>query len=38
MTVPLVDGALTVELDGTTYAFCSAGCRQVFEEEHHIHY
>ena len=35
MTVPLKDGAITLELDGTTYAFCSVGCRQVFLEEHH---
>jgi YHS domain-containing protein len=33
MTVPLTDAPFTLEHDGTTYAFCSAGCRQVFVEE-----
>jgi YHS domain-containing protein len=33
MTVPLVEGALTLEHDGTIYGFCSAGCLQVFKEE-----
>lgn len=33
MTVPLTDTAITLEHDGTTYAFCSAGCRTVFVEE-----
>ncbi len=33
MSVPLSDSALTLEHEGTIYAFCSAGCRQVFIEE-----
>lgn len=33
MTVPLDDAPFTLEHDGTTYAFCSAGCRRVFIEE-----
>jgi YHS domain-containing protein len=33
MTVPLTDTTITLERDGTTYAFCCAGCRTVFVEE-----
>jgi YHS domain-containing protein/phenylpyruvate tautomerase PptA (4-oxalocrotonate tautomerase family) len=33
MTLPPSDTALTLEHEGTTYCFCSAGCRQVFLEE-----
>jgi YHS domain-containing protein len=33
MTVPLSDAAITLEHEGVTYAFCSAGCRAVFTEE-----
>jgi len=33
MTVALKDNPLTLEHDGTTYAFCSAACLQVFREE-----
>jgi YHS domain-containing protein/phenylpyruvate tautomerase PptA (4-oxalocrotonate tautomerase family) len=33
MTVALTDTAITLELDGTLYAFCSTGCRHVFAEE-----
>jgi YHS domain-containing protein/phenylpyruvate tautomerase PptA (4-oxalocrotonate tautomerase family) len=33
MTVALTDSAITLELDGTLYAFCSTGCRHVFVEE-----
>lgn len=33
MTVALTDTAITLEHAGTTYAFCSSGCRGVFAEE-----
>lgn len=33
MTVPLADATFTLEHDGVSYAFCSAGCRTVFIEE-----
>ena len=33
MTVALTDTAITLEHAGTTYAFCSSGCRSVFAEE-----
>jgi YHS domain-containing protein len=33
MTVALTDAAITLEYAGTTYAFCSSGCRSVFAEE-----
>lgn len=33
MTVELTDEAITMEHDGTTYAFCAPGCRQVFIQE-----
>lgn len=33
MTVPLTDAAITLERDGTRYAFCSTGCRRVFADE-----
>jgi YHS domain-containing protein len=32
MTVALTDTAITLEHDGATYAFCAAGCRDVFAE------
>lgn len=31
--VPLNDNAVTLEVDGTTYAFCCAGCREEFVEK-----
>ncbi|WP_199430548.1 YHS domain-containing protein [Qaidamihabitans albus] len=34
MTVPYDHAATTAEHDGTTYAFCSMGCYEVFAEEH----
>jgi YHS domain-containing protein len=33
MTVSLTESAITLEHDGTTYAFCSHGCRALFAEE-----
>jgi YHS domain-containing protein len=36
MTVPLTEGALTLEVDGTTYAFCTKACREVFAEDHKV--
>jgi YHS domain-containing protein len=33
MTVALTDTTITLEHGGTTYAFCSAGCRAVFAEQ-----
>ena len=33
MTVALTDTAITLEHQGTTYAFCSVGCRTVFAEQ-----
>jgi YHS domain-containing protein len=33
MTVPLDQSVAVVEHEGTTYAFCSAGCRAVFAED-----
>jgi YHS domain-containing protein/phenylpyruvate tautomerase PptA (4-oxalocrotonate tautomerase family) len=33
MTVPLTDATITIEHDGTRYAFCSAACRRVFADE-----
>jgi YHS domain-containing protein len=36
MAVPLTNTAITLELGGTTYAFCSPGCRAVFAEEQRI--
>jgi len=34
MTVALTDGAITLEHEGTTYAFCNAGCRDIFAAQH----
>jgi YHS domain-containing protein/phenylpyruvate tautomerase PptA (4-oxalocrotonate tautomerase family) len=33
MTVALTDTTITLEREGTTYAFCSPACRAVFAEE-----
>lgn len=33
MTVPLLHARYTLELNGTTHAFCSAGCLEVFKED-----
>lgn len=33
MTVPLTAATITIEHDGTRYAFCSAACRRVFADE-----
>lgn len=32
MTIPLGEKTITMERDGVTYAFCSAGCRHVFAD------
>ena len=34
MVVPLDASALTLELDASTYGFCSTACRRVFAEDH----
>jgi YHS domain-containing protein len=34
MTVALTDEAITLERGGTTYAFCSTVCRDLFAEQH----
>lgn len=36
MSVPLNEQAITLEHDGTLYAFCSHGCRAVFAEDREI--
>lgn len=36
MTVALTDNAITLEHEGTTYAFCCAGCRDSFAAQHGI--
>lgn len=33
MTVQLTDTAITIEDDGVLYAFCAAGCRDLFVEQ-----
>jgi YHS domain-containing protein len=33
MTVALTDAAITLELGGTTHAFCSAACRDIFARQ-----
>lgn len=33
MTVPFQHAAATAEREGTTYAFCSAGCKELYDEE-----
>lgn len=34
MTVSLTDNAITLDHEGTTYAFCSPGCRDIFTPQH----
>jgi YHS domain-containing protein len=33
--VPLTESALTLDYDGTTYAFCSRVCRDLFARQRH---